>query len=189
MSIPAEGSSSGSTELRPTGSTTGELWLRGPNVFLRYHNNAYATKDSLTSDGWYRTGDVGYHDPDGYFYTTDRVKELIKYKGFQVAPAELEALLLTNHMVADCAVVGVEDQSIGSEVPRAYIVGVGKTGFGGKEEEGRKIVDWVAERVSNHKRLRGGVRFVESIPKSATGKILRRVLREEARRERGKARL
>ncbi len=117
------------------------------------------------------------------------MKELIKYKGFQVPPAELEGLLATHPKIADVAVIGVYEESLASEVPRAYIVldaseddGVGRKKKG-KDTE-REIVDWVTERVAPHKRLRGGVRFVEQIPKSASGKILRRLLKVEAEKER-----
>jgi len=167
---------------------TGELWLRGPNIFLGYHNNETATKNALTDDGWFKTGDVGFQDKDGNFYITDRVKELIKYKGFQVPPAELEGLLLSHEMISDVAVVGVEMASLGTEVPRAYVVPSVKYGgpgaakkMGAKEE--KEIQDWLAQRMANHKRLRGGVKFVEEIPKSTSGKILRRVLKDKARQE------
>lgn len=159
----------------------GELYLRGPNIFLGYHNNPPATAAALSPDGWFRTGDVGYQDPDGNFYITDRVKELIKYKGFQVAPAELEGILADNDAINDVAVIGVESREHGTEVPRAYIVRRTKGGDEGKEAE--EIVKFLDSKVAHHKRLRGGVRFVDEIPKSVSGKILRRVLKERAREE------
>ena len=159
LSVPSESSSypsaaaaaADATEVPP--GAPGELWVRGPNVFVGYHNNPAATRASLTEDGWYRTGDVGYQDADGFFYATDRVKELIKYKGFQVAPAEMEALLQTHPLVNDVAVVGVEYPSLGTEVPRAYVVPApGKKSMGTEDE--REIREWVAGRVTHHKHLR-----------------------------------
>ncbi len=94
----------------------GEVWIKGPNVFLGYHNNPSATSSSLTPDGFFKTGDIGYEDEDGNMYITDRVKELIKYKGFQVAPAELEGVLNGHEHVVDVAVIGVWDGARESEV-------------------------------------------------------------------------
>lgn len=97
----------------------GELWIKGPNVFLGYHNNPTATDASITTDGFFKTGDVGYEDKNGNMYITDRVKELIKYKGYQVAPAELEGMLNGHELVADVAVIGVWDGERESEVCQA----------------------------------------------------------------------
>ena len=174
----------------PAGQT-GELWVRGPNVFQGYLNNAAGTAHALTADGYFRTGDVGHQDAAGNFFITDRVKELIKYKGFQVPPAELEGLLLGHPLVDDVAVVGVYDEAQATEVPRAYVV-LGKGAEGGREAE-RQITEWLRGRVASHKRLRGGVRFVDEVPKSASGKILRRLLKARAQEEEaergGKAKL
>lgn len=169
----------------------GELYMRGPNIFLGYHKNPRATAECLSPDGWFRTGDVGYQDREGNFYITDRVKELIKYKGFQVPPAELEGLLLDNPSVADVAVIGVYSEEQGSEVPRAYIVrsAQSKSSAVSDADEAANIVNWVHGKVAQHKRLRGGVRFLDVVPKSASGKILRRVLKEEAKKEQSKAKL
>lgn len=164
----------------PAGET-GELWIKGPNVFKGYLNNPEGTKNALTEDGYFKTGDVGHQDAKGNFYITDRVKELIKYKGFQVPPAELEGLLLGNDDVDDVAVIGVYEESQATEVPRAYIVP--KKGVEGSKDLEKKIMDWLAAKVASHKRLRGGVRFVDEIPKSASGKILRRMLKETAAKE------
>ncbi|KMU76650.1 LOW QUALITY PROTEIN: 4-coumarate-CoA ligase [Coccidioides immitis RMSCC 3703] len=163
----------------------GELYIRGPNVFLGYLDNPAATAACVSPDGWFRTGDVGYQDSEGFFYITDRVKELIKYKGFQVAPAELEGLLTDHEAVSDAAVIGVESAENGTEVPRAYIVPNPKIIPPGRRtaEEGERISQWLQTRVAPYKRLRGGVRFVDEIPKSASGKILRRLLKEEAKKE------
>ena len=162
----------------------GELWIKGPNVFLGYHNNPEGTKNALTEDGYFKTGDVGYQDQDGNFYITDRVKELIKYKGFQVAPAELEGLLVSHPKINDVAIVGVYDKEQATEVPRAYIVP--RPGVEGNKATADDIIAWLQATVANHKRLRGGVRFVEEIPKSASGKILRRVLKIRAQEEKEK---
>lgn len=118
----------------------------------------------------------------GDLYITDRLKELIKYKGFQVPPAELEGYLVDNEMVDDVAVVGVESEELGTEVPRAYIVRKGGMKAVQKGDEER-IANWLAAKVANHKKLRGGVKFVDAVPKSASGKILRRILKEQARKE------
>ena len=160
---------------------TGELWLKGPNIFKGYLNNPEGTKNALTDDGYFKTGDVGHQDKDGNFYITDRVKELIKYKGFQVAPAELEGLLASHSMIDDVAVIGIYDETQATEVPRAYVVPARGVEASRKTEE--NIIGWLKERVSNHKRLRGGVRFVDEVPKSASGKILRRVLKVKAEEE------
>jgi acyl-CoA synthetase (AMP-forming)/AMP-acid ligase II len=163
---------------------TGELYVRGPNVFLGYHNNAAATKASLSPDGWYRTGDVGFVDKQGNLFITDRVKELIKYKGFQVAPAELEGYLLENPQIADCAVVGVRSDEAGTELPRAYVVRKDSIKSQGTADDGKAILQWFNSRVANHKRLRGGIVFVEEIPRSTSGKTLRKVLKEWVQRGR-----
>ena len=161
---------------------TGELYLEGPNVFLGYHQKPEETKKCLDDEGWFRTGDVGHVDENGDIYITDRVKELIKYKGYQVPPAELEGYLVEHDLIDDVAVVGVESEELGTEVPRAYVVR--KCGQKAVHEgDGEGIVQWLNGRVANHKRLRGGVRFVDAVPKSASGKILRRILKEKARKE------
>ena len=156
----------------------GELWLKGPNIFKGYLNNVEGTKNALTDDGYFKTGDVGYQDKDGNFYITDRVKELIKYKGFQVPPAELEGYLAGYEKIDDCAVIGIYRDDLATEVPRAYVVPQKGVEAGkGLEQE---IIKFIEAKVANHKRLRGGVRFVDEIPKSVSGKILRRVLKEQA---------
>jgi acyl-CoA synthetase (AMP-forming)/AMP-acid ligase II len=152
----------------------GEIWFRGPQAFKGYLNNDEMTSATLTVDGWVRTGDIGYFDNDGYLFITDRLKELIKVKGFQVAPAELEALLYTHPSVADAAVISRADAPDG-ERPVAYVLARG-------EIAPDDLKQWVAQRVSAYKQL-ADVVFCEEIPKSPSGKILRRVLRErDARR-------
>ena len=158
----------------------GELCIKGPQVMLGYLNDTERTKECISDEGWLRTGDQAYYDEDDYFYITDRIKELIKVRGFQVAPAELEELLLTNEHVQDVAVVQVPDSDSG-ELPRAYVVL--KPSADKKEVMEEYLKEWVKERVSPYKRINGGVVFVEKIPKSASGKILRRVLRDLVERE------
>ena len=160
---------------------TGELWIKGPNIFKGYHKNPEGTRNALSPDGYFKTGDVGHQDKDGNFYITDRVKELIKYKGFQVPPAELEGLLISHPMVNDIAVVGIYNKDQATEVPRAYIVPA--PGVEGSPKSAQEIMQWLQAKVANHKRLRGGVRFVDEIPKSASGKILRRLLKVRAQEE------
>ena len=172
--------SSSGTELGP--GEVGELWLSGPNVFKGYWKNDAATADAITSDGYFKTGDIGFQDASHNFYITDRVKELIKYKGFQVAPAELEGKLMDNEGVEDVAVIGVQDEHMHTEVPRAYVVAAkGLSSQEPGENEAKTIVDWIGNKVANHKRLRGGIVFVAEVPKSASGKILRRLLKERAK--------
>jgi acyl-CoA synthetase (AMP-forming)/AMP-acid ligase II len=157
----------------------GEVCLKGPNIFKGYYNNPEATAAAFDAEGWYHTGDVGKFDEHGNLYVTDRLKELIKYNGFQVAPAELEALLIQHPAVADVAVVGVYVESRVTELPRAYIVVT--AGYKGDEKLEEELHKWFNERVAPHKKLRGGIRFVEAVPKSNAGKILRRVLVEQAK--------
>ncbi|OCL08295.1 4-coumarate-CoA ligase-like protein [Glonium stellatum] len=164
----------------PAGQT-GELWIKGPNVFKGYLNNPEMTAHALTPDGYFKTGDVGHQDENGNFYITDRVKELIKYKGFQVPPAELEGILTGHPSVNDVAVIGIYNKDQATEVPRAYIVPTNS--FGKGEKGAQEIIEWMNQKVASHKRLRGGVRFVDEIPKSVSGKILRRVLKLKAQEE------
>jgi acyl-CoA synthetase (AMP-forming)/AMP-acid ligase II len=146
--------------------TPGELWICGPTVMRGYWNKPQATDEAIVVDAegkrWLRTGDIAYVDsygPGALFYIVDRIKELIKVKGHQVAPAELEALLLERSDVADAAVIGVTIQH--EEVPRAYVVRSPGTSASGEE-----IAQWLAAKVAKYKRLKGGVSFVEAIPKN-----------------------
>lgn len=150
----------------------GEVWIAGPHVMTGYLNNVEATANSLDDEGWFHTGDIGYADEDGYFYIVDRLKELIKFKGYQVPPAELEALLLTHPAIADAAVIPSEDEEAG-EVPKAYVVLKA-------EATAEEIMGFVADNVAPHKKIRS-LEFTDEIPKSAAGKILRRVLVEQDR--------
>jgi acyl-CoA synthetase (AMP-forming)/AMP-acid ligase II len=150
----------------------GELLVRGPQVMIGYLNQPAATAATLDADGWLHTGDIGRVDEDGYFSVVDRLKELIKYKGYQVPPAELEALLLTHPAVSDAAVIGVSDAEAG-EIPKAFVVLK-------KEVTPEELMAFVAERVAPYKRIRA-VEVIDAIPKSPSGKILRRILKERGR--------
>ncbi|KAF3769052.1 acetyl-CoA synthetase-like protein [Cryphonectria parasitica EP155] len=163
----------------------GELWLKGPNVFGGYFKNSEKTKEAFSPDGWFKTGDIFKVDKHGNYYCVDRLKELIKYKGFQVPPAELEGLLLGHHDVADVCVIGVYDNNQATELPRAYVVL--NSGVQASDDKAREIAEWMAPKVSPHKRLRGGVFFIDAVPKSPSGKILRRIMRDRAKQEERKA--
>jgi acyl-CoA synthetase (AMP-forming)/AMP-acid ligase II len=150
----------------------GELWVRGPQMMSGYRGGPLETARTIDADGWLHTGDLCYFDDDGYLYVVDRLKELIKYKGYQVAPAELEHLLLTHPAVADAAVVPRPDPEAG-ELPVAHVVLRG-------EATAEELLAYVAERVAPYKRLRA-VRITSSVPRSPSGKLLRRVLVEAER--------
>ncbi|KAF9362398.1 hypothetical protein BGX34_006241 [Mortierella sp. NVP85] len=150
----------------------GEWLLKGPNVMKGYLNNTEATQHTITDDGWMYTGDIVYVDEDGNWFVVDRRKELIKYKGFQIPPAELEALLQTHPKVMDAAVIPVYDTTQATEIPRAYVVP--KDPATADDALKKDIEDFVASKVAPHKKLRGGVVFLSEIPKSASGKILRK---------------
>ncbi|XP_067635646.1 uncharacterized protein pdgy [Eurosta solidaginis] len=154
-------------------NTSGELCVRGPQVMLGYLNNDKANAEIFYSNGWLRTGDVAHYDDNGFFYITDRIKELIKVKGFQVPPAELEAILRDHPKILEAAVIPKPDNFAG-ELPRAIVVL--RDGMQATEEE---IYDYVADRVAEYKKLDGGIIFLKEVPKSPTGKILRKELREK----------
>lgn len=155
----------------------GELIVRGPQVMRGYYNNRAATAETLTEDGWLHTGDIVRMDDDGYVWVLDRKKELIKYKGFQVPPAELEGVLLEHPGISDAAVIGKEDLESG-EIPKAFVVA-----RPGVELNAEDVMSFVAGKVATFKRVRD-VEFTNAIPKNPSGKILRRTLIE---REREKA--
>jgi acyl-CoA synthetase (AMP-forming)/AMP-acid ligase II len=155
----------------------GEVLIRGPQIMKGYLNRPQDTADSIDREGWYHTGDVGVVDDEDWFYIVDRTKELIKYKGLQVAPAELEALLLTHPAILDAAVIRKADEEAG-EVPKAYVVL--KPDEAARATTAETLMGWVAQKVAPHKRIRH-VEFIDQIPKSASGKILRRVLLERER--------
>ncbi|KAB5568065.1 hypothetical protein DKX38_001858 [Salix brachista] len=148
---------------------TGELWLRAPSVMKGYFSNAEATSSAIDSEGWLRTGDVCYIDDDGFIFVVDRLKELIKYKGYQVPPAELEALLLAHPEISDAAVIPFPDKNVG-QFPMAYVVR--KAGSNLSE---KAVQDFISGQVAPYKRIRR-VAFIAAIPKNPSGKILRKDL-------------
>ncbi|KAK6439338.1 hypothetical protein LTR95_004463 [Oleoguttula sp. CCFEE 5521] len=156
----------------------GEIHVRGPNVCIGYWRNEKATKETFDDEGFLRTGDVAVRDENGWFWIVDRKKELIKVKGFQVAPAELEAVLLEHPDVADAAVVAMQGEH--EELPRAYVVL--KDESKGKVSE-KDIQQWTAKQVAKHKQLTGGVKLIDEVPKSPSGKIQRKVMRDMAKRD------
>lgn len=149
----------------------GELWIKGPQVMQGYLNNPAATAETITDDGWLRTGDIARIDNDGYMFITDRLKELIKYKGFQVAPAELEATLVAMEGITDAAVIGIPDDEAG-ELPIAFIVP-------GDPKPSEDTIKAHLDRQLAHYKQVHQIHVVEDIPKSASGKILRRLLRDK----------
>jgi 4-coumarate--CoA ligase len=162
IDVPAEGT-----------SAPGHLLCRGPNVMLGYLNRAEETADTLDADGFLRTGDIATVDAHGVVTIVDRLKELIKYKGYQIAPAELEALLLTHPGIADAAVIGTSDAD-GQEVPMAFVVR--QPGDNGERLDEAAVMDFVAAKVAPFKKIRR-VEFIDAVPKSSSGKILRRKLK------------
>jgi len=168
-------------KLQPAGTERdrGEIWVRGPNVMKGYHRNEKATRETIDEEGYVHTGDIGFVDEKGIYYIVDRLKELIKAKGYQVAPAELEALFVKHPQVADAAVIGAPAEKYGGreadgEVPKAFII----------LQEGATITRselsaWLAPQVVSYKSVSPhAIDFVDSLPKSASGKILRKDLRE-----------
>lgn len=151
-------------------SEPGELWVRGPQVMVGYLNRPEATAEMLDADGWLRTGDMATVTADGIFRIVDRLKELIKYKGYQVAPAILEAVLLEHPQIADAAVIGANDED-GQEVPKAFVVRQADADLSADD-----VMAFVASRVAPHEKVRQ-VEFIDVIPKSSAGKILRKDLR------------
>ncbi|XP_045170274.2 uncharacterized protein LOC123532762 [Mercenaria mercenaria] len=146
----------------------GEIWVRGPQIMKGYLNNTEATGETINEDGWMRTGDIGYFDKDGHYFVVDRLKEIIKYKGYQIAPAYLESILLSHDSVEDAAVVGVP-HGVDGHLPTAYVVC-------NKTIQESDLVNFVNSQVAPYKQLRGGVHIVKELPRSPSGKILRRKL-------------
>jgi acyl-CoA synthetase (AMP-forming)/AMP-acid ligase II len=170
-----------------------EIWCRGPNVVMGYYNNDKATEESFHVDEegkrWFRTGDIGTIDRDGYVTIQDPIKEMIKYKGLQVIPSELEGKLVDHPDVEDAAVTGVWVDEKATELPVGFVVLTRQA-----RERDQKVVvgeidSWLNERVANHKRLRGGIHVLSQIPKSPSGKILRRELRDLLKSKAPKAKL
>ena len=165
---PETGADVAATDSGP--STPGELLIRGPQVMKGYLNNPEATSEALDADGWLHTGDIASVDENGIFTIVDRLKELIKYKGYQVAPAVLEAVLLSHPKIADAAVIGVPDDD-GQEIPKAFVVRQPDAALTDAE-----VMEFVAANVAPHEKVRR-VEFIDVIPKSSSGKILRKDLR------------
>ena len=147
----------------------GELLIKGPHVMAGYYKNKEATEDCF-DDGWFKTGDVVYHDEEGYIFIVDRIKDMIKVKGYQVAPTELEDVIRTAPGVVDVAVIGVPDHKAG-ELPKAFIV---RASEDVKEDD---INQFLEDKIAKYKKLSGGIIFLKELPKSPTGKVLRKDLR------------
>ncbi|KAF3385240.1 putative 4-coumarate--CoA ligase 2 [Penicillium rolfsii] len=169
--------------VNPDGTTQpAEIWCRGPNVTPGYYNNDEATKAAFHTDSdgkkWFRTGDIGTIDREGYIVIQDRIKEMIKYKGLQVIPSELEGKLIDHPDVEDAGVVGLWVDKEATELPSAFIVLSPQA----KDRDLKTVINgihsWLNPKIANHKRLRGGIRVINQIPKSTSGKILRRQLKE-----------
>lgn len=169
-----------SCKLLSTGEV-GELWVSGPNIMKGYYNNLKATQEMFDSENYMRTGDVGYFDKKMNLYIVDRVKELIKYKGYQIAPAELEDVLLTHPKVKDCCVIGVPDNASGEELVKGFVVlDVEGTLTKLQEQDMLKDIKEASQKkLAPYKHFRGGIETIDVVPKSATGKILRRLLRDQ----------
>ncbi|KAI9273920.1 hypothetical protein EDC94DRAFT_593191 [Helicostylum pulchrum] len=170
----------------------GEICIKSSIVMHKYLDNPLATSEMIDIDGFLHTGDIGYVDDLGNWYVVDRTKELIKFNAYQIAPAELEAILLECPLVADAAVIGIYDEKRETEVPRAYISlnSQNKQVFRkGLETITQEIHDFVNQNVIHYKRLRGGIAFIETIPKSVSGKILRKDLRDLFKSEKNKSKL
>ncbi|KAK2141284.1 hypothetical protein LSH36_1127g00054 [Paralvinella palmiformis] len=160
------------TKMSLGSNQNGEIWIRGPQVMIGYHNSPDVSQQSIDSDGWLRSGDIGYYDEEGFFYIAGRLKEIIKYKGYQVSPNEIEAVLLTHPAVADAAVIGIDDEVAG-QLPRAYVVPKSN-----HTPSASDIMQYVARELMEYKKLRGGVEFINQIPRSPSGKVLRQVLHQ-----------
>jgi acyl-CoA synthetase (AMP-forming)/AMP-acid ligase II len=163
--VPASPDPDTGADLAP--GQAGELWVRTPAVMTGYLGNPAASAATIDEDGWLHTGDIARFDADGNLFLLDRLKELIKVKGFQVAPAELEAVLRSHPAVADAAVIPVPDERAG-ELPKAYVVPA-------QQITPQELIDYVAARVAPHKRIHQ-VAFTDAIPTSPSGKTLRRLL-------------
>jgi acyl-CoA synthetase (AMP-forming)/AMP-acid ligase II len=187
VTIDADGKG-GNGPVRPAAvGESGEILVRGPGLMMAYlpvattetgEPDMSTTLEALTPDGWFRTGDIGHIDESGKLSITDRLKELIKVRAYQVAPAELEAVLCSSELVADAGVIGVYDASEATEWPRAYVVARNKGTREELEKLAQELRKLVEKRAARYKWLIGGIVFVDQIPKSPSGKILRRVLKE-----------
>ncbi|RIB11172.1 hypothetical protein C2G38_2204132 [Gigaspora rosea] len=158
-----------------------ELWIHGPNIMKSYLNNKVATDAAIDRDGFFNTGDIVYVDEQGNYFIVDRNKEMIQGLGFHVAPSELESILLTHAAVSDAAVVGYYSEKDATELPTAYVTI--KNGYKQSRALAEEIQSFVDEKVLPYKRLRGGILFIDRIPKNASGKILRRLLKESLKND------
>ncbi|KAJ5372479.1 hypothetical protein N7517_004485 [Penicillium concentricum] len=158
----------------------GEITLRGPHIMMGYLGDPKATREHMLDGGWYKTGDIGYLDAQGFLFVSGRIKDIIKSNGFQVSPLELEEILVRHPRVKEAAVHGVWSERNATDLLRAYIVSETPLGKSGRdaEEAARSIAEFVASQVAGYKQLKGGVVFVDSLPKSPTGKLLRRLLKD-----------
>jgi acyl-CoA synthetase (AMP-forming)/AMP-acid ligase II len=164
----------------------GELCIRGPTIITSYFGNETATKDSFDDEGYFKTGDVMYCDSKTKkWYIIDRKKELIKVRGFQVAPAEVEGVLLSHPHIQDAAVIGIQKKDEPEvEMPRAYVAR--KPTADAKNLTEDEVKSYCKERLAKYKELSGGVRFIDAVPRNATGKPLKRILREMVKAESGR---
>jgi len=160
----------------------GELWARGPNIALGYYNDEKATKATFTADGWLKTGDQLKVDENGIFFFEDRSKDILKVSGNQVSPTEIEAALRAHpdHLIIDVSVAGVSGGRTSDEkVPRAWVVLSEEGRRRGEAETIQALIAWTQGNLTKYKWLRGGIEVVDEIPKTATGKVLRRVLQDK----------
>ncbi|KAJ5816507.1 hypothetical protein N7447_008740 [Penicillium robsamsonii] len=158
----------------------GEITLRGPHIMMGYLGDPKATREHMLDGGWYKTGDIGYLDAQGFLFVNGRIKDIIKSNGFQVSPLELEEILVHHPLVKEAAVHGIWSESNATDLLRAYIVSEQPLAKAGRdtEEAARSVAGFVANQVAGYKQLKGGVIFVDSLPKSPTGKLLRRLLKD-----------
>ncbi|KAL4895011.1 hypothetical protein BDV59DRAFT_200269 [Aspergillus ambiguus] len=156
----------------------GEITCRGPNVMMGYKDNEEETTKAILEGGWLRTGDLGYIDKSGYLTVYDRIKDLIKYKGFQVAPSELENIIIRHPLVREAAVIGVWDDQQATELPRAFVALKKPAQQNATADVHKSISNFVADQVSNYKRLRGGVVIIDALPKNPTGKVMKKELKD-----------
>ncbi|KAL3460061.1 hypothetical protein BJX64DRAFT_300962 [Aspergillus heterothallicus] len=158
----------------------GEIVVSTPTIMLGYKDNEEQTRESMHAPGWYKTGDIGYLDDKGYLIIVDRLKDIVKYKGFQISPTELEEIIGRHPIVKDCGVTSIWDDAEGTEIPLAFVVPSIPITSLDRDGLARDIQDRVAREVAGYKKLRGGVRFIDQLPRNPTGKMLRRQLRERA---------
>ncbi|KAJ5414131.1 NRPS-like protein biosynthetic cluster [Penicillium cosmopolitanum] len=158
----------------------GEIVVSTPTIMLGYKDNDEGTRESMHGPEWYKTGDLGYLDDKGYLIIVDRLKDVIKYKGFQISPTELEEIIGRHPMVKDSGVTSIWDDAEGTEIPLAFVVPQESTSSIDRERMAMEVQNLVAGEVAGYKKLRGGVWFIDQLPRNPTGKMLRRELRKKA---------